>query len=428
LSPFRISRRFLIISVVALALLLSGAAYFLQRGRSGEEVIYSPILGAAGAEEIAQGSLGLKYLTRSELKELRLKQDLSRVKYLKGLDLGRWAVACERGIDCIPQIEPEFQSVLEADEWLGSGDLVLSVQLGQTVKAYPLRVIAWHQVVNDYLGDVPVIVTYCPFTGAGLAYKRPLADGKPLEFGVSGRLYNANILLYDRETGSLWQQFTGEVIAGPLLGLVGRMEKVYADIVPWGSWKRWHPGGLVLARPQEVRFGRRKVEVSTERYEEYPYAEYELREWVGYGVDVKKLDLRGLFSKRRVVGVIVDRAARAYLKSDLEKSRLVNDQLGGEPILAVVTPAREAHFFSRRLSGRVLDFMLDDDRLVDKETGTVWDFDGAATSGPLASQGTSLEELSVTPAYWFAWVLFRPETDLSLAKGQAIMGRSLQEH
>ncbi|MFQ6034098.1 MAG: DUF3179 domain-containing protein, partial [Candidatus Bipolaricaulia bacterium] len=344
-------------------------------------------------------------------------RDLGQVKYLKRLDRERWAVACERGIDCIPGIEPQFQSVLEADKWLGDGDLVLSVQLDQTVKAYPLRILAWHQAVNDYLGDLPVIVTYCPFTGAGLAYERPLADGRPLEFGVSGRLYNANILLYDRETGSLWQQFTGEVIAGPLLGVAGRMERIYGDIVSWGSWKRWHPGGEVLARPTEIRFGRRKVQVSVERYEEAPYAEYQLREWVGYGVDVKELNLRGLFSKRRIVGVIVDETARAYSRSDLKSLKLVNDRLGGEPILALMTPAGEARFFSRKVPGQVLEFALDDGKLIDKETGTVWGFDGKALSGPLALEGAPLKEYLPTPAYWFAWVLFHPQSDLSCGDG-----------
>jgi hypothetical protein len=72
---------------------------------------------------------------------------------------------------------------VEADGWLGDGDLVLSVRLGQRARAYPLRIMAWHQVVNDYLGDTPIIVSYCPISGAGVAYARPLANGKPLVFG-----------------------------------------------------------------------------------------------------------------------------------------------------------------------------------------------------------------------------------------------------
>ncbi len=407
-------RKILIVFIAALVLLIGGVIGLLQRGSLDEETIYSPVSGATDADEIARGNLGRKYLTQSELGELRPKQHPDQVKYLKKLELGRWAVACEQGVECIPAIGPQFQSVLQADKWLGEGNLVLSVQLGQTVKAYPLRIIGWHQAVNDYLGDLPVVVTYCPFTGAGLAYRRPLADGRPLKFGISGRLYNANILLYDQETGSFWQQFTGEAVAGPLLGVVGRLERVYADIVPWGAWKRWHPGGEVLARPAEVEFGRRKVKVSTERYEEYPYGEYQLRQWVGYGVDVEELDLKGLASKRRIIGVEVDQASKAYVESELWEASVINDRLAGEDILVALTPGEEVKAFKRRPPSceQSVEFELRDGQLTDLQTGTIWDFQGKPLRGELASRTVELEEIFVTPAYWFAWLLFRPETGL----------------
>lgn len=414
MEALRRGRRVLAV-FLAVIVLAAGAGYLIEKSRPREPLVQlaSPLAGAASPEGITEGPLGAKYLTARELRTLRLKGDLDRVKYLKGLDLDRWAVACERGITCLPTIEPEFQSVQEGDAWLGDGDLILSVWLGQAVKAYPLRVLAWHQVLNDELGGVPVVVTYCPLTGAGLVYKRPLSpDGRPLEFGISGRLYNANILLYDRESGSLWQQFTGEVIAGPLVGRAGRLKRLSAEIVAWGSWKRGHPDGWVLARPKEIKFAGRKAKASPERYEEYPYGEYELRKWVGYGIDVEALDLRGIFAKRRVVGIAPHGAARAYLRSDLERLKLINDRLDGKPILMVMSLAGEARFFYREVAGRVLEFALDDGKLVDKETGTLWSPDGRALSGPLASKGVALEEIPATPSYWFAWVLFHPEGDL----------------
>jgi hypothetical protein len=403
------------VKIIALAvvLLVAGALGLLWRG--GERrVAYFPVEGAARPEEIGLGELGPKYLTQAELERLRLRQDLDQVKYLKGLDFSRWALACERGIDCLPELaEPEFQSIVEADGWLGDGDLVLSVRLGQRARAYPLRIMAWHQVVNDYLGDTPIIVSYCPISGAGVAYARPLANGKPLVFGVSGRLYNANLLLYDRQTGSLWQQLTGEPIAGPLVGVVGKLKRLHADIVPWGDWKRGHPGGEVLARPKAVRIGGKKVPISAERYGEYPYAEYELRPWVGYGVEVERLDLQGLSSKRRVLGVEVPGTARAYLRADLERLGLLNDWLGEVPVLVLMSPGGEARFFRREFAGSTLEFTLEQGRLIDRETGTVWSLDGRAVSGPLASREAALEELLAVPAYWFAWLLFHPGTDLS---------------
>lgn len=400
--------------IIALAavLLIAGAVALLWRGRE-RQVTYSPGEGAAPAEEIALGNLGPKYLTQAELKRLHLWLDLDQVRYLKELDLGRWALACERGIDCLPEFDPEFESVLQADQWLGDGDLVLSVRLGQQLRAYPLRIMAWHQVVNDSLNGLPIVVSYCPISGAGVAYERPLADGRPLVFGASGRLYNGNLLLYDRRTGSLWQQLTGEPVAGPLVGVVGQLRRLYTDIVPWGDWKRGHPGGEVLARPRAIRIGGKKTPISPEHYGEYPYAEYELRPWVGYGVEVERLDLQGLTPKRRVIGLEAAGAAKAYLRTDLERLGLLNDWLGGVPVLAVMAPDGEARFFRREFGGSALEFRLEEGMLVDEATGTTWSLGGQALSGPLASQGAALEELPAVPAYWFAWLLFHPGSDLS---------------
>ncbi|MCR4403696.1 MAG: DUF3179 domain-containing protein [Candidatus Acetothermia bacterium] len=400
------------IIALALVLLAAGAVALLWRGGRERQVAYSPVEGAAPPEEIALGSLGPKYLTQAELKRLGLRLDLNQVKYLKGLDPRRWALACERGIDCLPELDPEFESVLEADQWLGEGDLVLSVRLGQQARAYPLRILAWHQVVNDSLGERPILVSYCPISGAGVAYERPLADGRPLTFGASGRLYNGNLLLYDRRTGSLWQQLTSEPVAGPLVGLVGRLKRLYTDIVPWGDWKRGHPGGEVLARPKAVRIGGKKAPISPEHYGEYPYAEYELRPLVGYGVEVERLELRRLAPKRRILGLEAGGRAQAYLRTDLARLGLLNDWLGEVPILAVMTPGGEARFFRRELAGSILEFRLEEGKLIDEGTGTSWSFDGRALAGPLASQGATLEELPAVSAYWFAWLLFHPESDL----------------
>jgi len=387
-----------------------------------------PEPGAAPPEAIARGPLGSRYLTESELRELRLELDLGRVKHLRRLDQMRWVLACTRGIDCIPQIEePRFELVLEADEWLGDGDLVLSVRSGRYVKAYPLKIMAWHQVLNDQFGETPAVVVYCPLTGAGVAYVRPTIWNEPLEFGASGRLYNANLLLYDRQTGTLWQSFTGEALAGPLVGIAAPLERLPAAIVPWGEWKRAHPGGRVLARPERIRWGvgGKVYHVSHQRYEEYPYAEYELRRWVGYGVDVDRLELRGLPSKRRIVGVSLDNdgagAAKAYLRRALKGARLLNDKVGEEEVLVVLTLDGEVRAFKRRLElgpqlARVLEleFELQGDKLVDRQTGTVWTLEGEPLRGPLASlePKPKLEELPTTSAYWFAWVLFHPETEL----------------
>lgn len=408
----------LVIFSLAIALLLAGAGFFAYKGlSSNREIEYSPTEGAVREEEIGSGELGIKYLAKSELRRLGIKRDVSIVKYLAKLDLTRWALACQSGMDCIPAItRPTFESVGEADEWLGDGDLVIGVRSNGIAKAYPLRVMNWHQVVNDYLNDQSIVATFCPISGAALIFERPLANGKPLEFGISGRLYNANLLMYDRKTGSLWQQFEGQVIAGPLLGVVGPLTRVPADIVPWGAWKKEYPESLVLARPTSVRTPSWKAKISLSKYEQYPYARYQLRRWVGYGVDVDQLELRGVAPKRKVIGVYIDGAAKAYVESEIWETKLLNDRVGGEEILVVFTLAEEIKVFKRSLPtfNQTLTFALENDQLIDQQTVTQWSFDGVPLSGKLAvvENQVRLEEVPATPIYWFTWLLFNPETEL----------------
>ncbi len=397
------------------ALLLGGLALSLLLLRSQAldvaELVagLEPQPGAASPSEIVKGALGERYLLPSELRRLHLKIDLENVSYLKGLQADRWGLACARGIDCIPEIvEPKFETVLQADKWLGDGDLVLSVYGNGILKAYPLRVMAWHQVLNDYLGDTPVVVIYSPFTGAGVAFIRPGLQGEPLEFRVSGRLYNADVLLYDRQTGTLWQGFTGEPLAGPLVGLFGPLQQLPSVIVPWGEWKRAHPGGQVLARPERIAIRGRRYRAKPQRYEDFPYAEYELRRWVGYGVDVDKLKLQGLPPKRRVTGLAIGGEALAFLVSSLGTSEgLLELTLGGEPLAVLRAPDGGLRAFRRRLPSGELHLERHSDELVDVESGRRWDLDGRPLDG-----GPPLERLPTTPCYWFAWVLFHPETDL----------------
>ena len=349
-----------------------------------------------------------------ELRRLHLKIDLKSVPYLRALQAERWGLACARGIDCIPEIaEPRFETVLQADKWLGDGDLVIGVRGSGVLKAYPLRVMAWHQVLNDYLGDMPVVVIYSPFTGAGVAFIRPELHGEPLEFGVSGRLYNADVLLYDRQTGTLWQGFTGEPLAGPLVGLFGPLPQLPSTIVPWGDWKRAHPGGWVLARPEWIRVSGRRYRVNPQRYEDFPYAEYELRRWVGYGVDVEKLRLQGFPPKRRVTGLAVGGGALAFPMSNLNPSEgLLELTLGGEPLAVLRAPDGGLRAFLLRLpSGEPLHLERHGGELIDIERGDRWDLDGRPLN---PDGGPPLERLPTTPCYWFAWVLFHPGTDLFL--------------
>lgn len=361
--------------------------------------------------EIVHGNLDLKYLVEDELRTLGISIDLDNVPYSKSLDLDRWAFVLR--MDAIAAItDAKFTTVDETDRWLKEDDLVLAVAYRDIVRAYPVRILDRHEIVNDRFHDTPVAVTYCPLCFSGIVFERPVISGQILEFGVSGRLYNANLLMYDRQTASLWNQFTGQVIAGPLLGKVPALKRIPVDVVSWGIWKQVHPDTRVLARPTQVWTPGGPRYFSPDRYERYAYDEYRLKPEVGFGVDIRKLDLQGINSKRKVVGVVVNDQPKAYQEFHIKEAKVINDVVGNEPIVIFAASDDRVRAFRRTLNSRVLQFALKDDHIIDQETQTVWSFAGVAQSGPLSAQGSRLEELVVTSSFWFAWVAFYPDTEL----------------
>ena len=148
--------------------------------------------------------------------------------------------------DGIPPIdEPRFVDPAEV-RWLVAQEPVISVVLNGQARAYPVRILMWHEIVNDSIGGRPVTVTYCPLCNTAIAFRRPIVDGELLDFGTSGRLFHSNLVMYDRQTGTYWSQATLEAIVGPLAGR--RLEFLPAQIVSWGDWRAAHPGGRVLSQ------------------------------------------------------------------------------------------------------------------------------------------------------------------------------------
>lgn len=147
--------------------------------------------------------------------------------------------------DGIPALDhPASTSATHADQILKPKDIVLGVEFGGTAKAYPVRILNWHEVVNDDVGEQPVLISWCPLCGSGVVYD-PRVDGQRHSFGVSGRLYKRNLLLYDHETDSLWSQLAGKAVTGPLAGTSLRLLPVTETT--WSRWKGEHPATLVLS-------------------------------------------------------------------------------------------------------------------------------------------------------------------------------------
>ena len=249
---------------------------------------------------------------------------------------------------------PEFVPAPEAP-WSPPTVPVIGVALEGGAQAHPVHLLEHHQVVNTEIGGVPLVVSYDPLTGIPMAYRRTV-DGKVLRFGVSGLIYNAQFLLYDRETESLWAQYEGRAVSGPLAGK--RLERVLVRQELMGSWFQRHPETRVLALPERMRID----------YRYSPYAEYWVSEKLPF--EVRARDAR-YHPKEVVLGIQVAGKTRAYLGSILTAAggRIV-DEFEGEKI-------RIAY---------------------DTNSSTFqWDIPDA---------------VRVTEAYWFAWKALHPETEV----------------
>lgn len=314
--------------------------------------------------------------------------------------------------DQIPPIdEPSFETVAEASEWLDDREPVAHFELNGEARAYPLRILTWHEIVNDQVGATPVIVTYCPLCNTALAFDRRV-DGETLTFGTSGLLRNSDLVMWDRQTESLWQQVTGESIVGSLAGK--QLEFLSLSLVSWKDFRDGFPSGLVLSR--DTGFER--------AYGTNPYEFYDASSapfLFGGEVDDRYPAME------RVVGVLIADDARGYPFSVLQEERAVNDDVGGEPVVVFwgsedtasalsssdITQGRAVGAgvaFSRILDGRTLTFARQGDFFRDEETGSTWDILGQAIDGALA--GGHLEAVVHANHLWFSWAAFFPDAEV----------------
>ncbi|HKY60832.1 MAG TPA: DUF3179 domain-containing protein [Gemmatimonadota bacterium] len=266
--------------------------------------------------------------------------------------------------DGIPALtDPPFERVPAVD-WLKPGDRLLALEHGGVAKAYPIRILNWHEVVNDRVGSRAVAITYCPLCGTGMAFDlakseagRPfLEDRQPLELGVSGLLYNSDVLMYDRQTESLWTQIGRQAIAGPLRS--ERLAMIPLLHTTWGRWQEEHPDGLVLSR--NTGHGR--------DYDTDPYMSYERSTRTMFPVAHR--DDR-LPEKDLVLGITRGDGAVAFPLDRLaERPRPVRATVGGEELFVYWFPDSETAF-ATSLNGN---------------------------------------PVPATIAYWFAWSAFHPST------------------
>jgi len=312
--------------------------------------------------------------------------------------------------DGIPAIDkPNFDTVADADKWLKPLEPVILFERSGEARAYPLQILIWHEIVNDAVGGVPVAVTFCPLCNTSIVFDRRL-DGRVLDFGTTGKLRFSDLVMYDRQTESWWQQATGEAIVGELTGK--QLTFLPAQIISWEVFRQAFPGGKVLNR----KTGHSRP------YGNNPYVGYDNINSSPFLYTGPK-DGR-LPPMERVVTVSLNGEDIAYPFSVMEKVRVVNDTAGGRPIVVLFTKgvasaldgssipdSRDvgtAGVFERTLEGRVLTFKISGIRFVDTHTGSTWNVLGVATAGPLA--GKRLTPIISGHHFWFSWAVFKPKT------------------
>jgi hypothetical protein len=317
------------------------------------------------------------------------------------------------GRDGIPSIDaPEFISNTEAQEWLADNEPVIALELDGDARAYPLQILTWHEIVNDTVGNVPVAVTFCPLCNSAIVFDRRVA-GEVYEFGVSGLLRNSDLVMYDRTSESLWQQFTGEAIIGDLTGT--QLTFLPSSLISFADFQAAYPEGQVLS--QDTGFNR--------RYGVNPYTNYDANGGTPFLFD-GEIDER-LPAMERVVavtltdadGTTVDIAyplrslAEAGVINDTEHNLVVFHLPGTSSALGATQIAEGADVgatgvFDPRLDDQTLTFRREGATIVDEQTGSTWNILGEAISGELAGQ--QLTPIIHGNHFWFAWAAFHPDT------------------
>ena len=314
-------------------------------------------------------------------------------------------------VDGIPPLEnPAFRPAADVD-YLEPDDLLFGVSINGDHRAYPLRILDWHELANDVVGGVPVSLVYCTLCGAGVLFDGRV-DDTVFTFGTSGLLMRSNKLMYDRNTRSLWNQLSGEPVLGPLATSDIRLNILPVVVSTWADWTAQHPDSLAL----DIETGYLRAYSPGAAYGAY-FASPETR----FPVPFESNELR---TKDRVFGLTINGVRRAYLTELLTERVVVNDELAGQSVVIVASRGNlkgegrdrtlgapaiwRAGAEVRAYDGGGLEFTAgaDPQALVD-QSGAVWQVTEDALLGP---GGKRLERLPGHLAYWFGWFNFFPDS------------------
>ena len=263
--------------------------------------------------------------------------------------------------DGIPSIDnPKFISTADAGKFLTDSDPGIALDINGTARFYPFQILVWHEIVNDTINGQRILLTYCPLCLSGIVFD-PLVNSERVEFGTSGKLWNSNLVMYDRKTDSLWSQILGEAIVGELTGT--KLKVLPSDMVRFGDFKKLHPDGTVLSRDTGA----------TRFYGQDPYGDYYTTPSTYFPVGKK--DNR-LSEKDFVLGIVINGKAKAYWPEAIKKLGKVEDRFENKTIVAQYEKD------------------IDAVRLFEKKSDE------------------TLERINPFGSFWFSWVAAHPDTEL----------------
>jgi hypothetical protein len=310
------------------------------------------------------------------------------------------------GFDGLPALaNPDFtgSEPSAANSYVDGTDRVIGIVVGGQPLAVPLAALWYHEIVNLDRDGRDLVITHGTFTGSSRAFHRTEAGGS--DFGVTGYLYQNNVLIYDRtDEPSAWAQMTGEAHCGPRLG--ARLSPYPFLEVTWDGWKSLYPNTQVLSF----------LPSPGAEWGTYPYGDYETTGTFFFPAAMPDLDPRRP-SKERVLGV-PDATVHGGLAfpfgalQALGPVAVAQDQVDGKGLVVFWrTDLEGASAFWREVNAQELTFSVQDGEVVDEETGTTWDFLGVGSGG--GSDGERLQPVvEATVAYWGAWAAFYPDTDV----------------
>ena len=311
--------------------------------------------------------------------------------------------------DGIPPIDqPKFIENQLAAQWLKPNDPVIALEINGDARAYPLQILTWHEIVNDVVGEIPVTITFCPLCNSAIVFKRN-HQGITYDFGTSGLLRHSDLVMYDRQTESLWQQFTGEAIVGVMTGQ--QLMMIPSGLIGFEQFQAAYPAGKILSK--ETGYSR--------EYGRNPYPGYD---------DIRNnpflfrdpVDER-LPAMARVVTVSDGKYHNAYPVELLEKLGVIHHQLGNQAVVIFHQDGVSSALDTTRIAngddvgatgvfvplvGKQELTFIKERGFVDEQTGSHWNIVGQAILGPL--KGKQLERLVHADQFWFSWGAFRPDT------------------